>query len=391
MVENHDLEFETPDTLVTVFVVLSPTSDLFLTLLRAGLWEQSVRLLPFEPVDFGALYELTEQQSVVGLIAAGLGHVEDRKVTKPEALPFLKKVYSLESRNQGINSFIEELYGKMNAAGIQSVLVKGQGIGQCYERPLWRAPGDVDLLLDAENYEKAKSFLSPLASSVDKEMDESKHLGMKFDPWKLELHGTLHGHISKEADAVVDRVQDEMYTSGHFRVWKNGETDVLLPAPDSDVIFVFSHIQQHFFRGGIGLRQICDWVRLLWTYRESIDRGLLERRIREMKMMTEWKAFAAFAVDFLGMPAEVMPLYDPVARWKRKASRISAFILRVGNFGHNRDGSIYTKYPYVVYKAISLGRHIGDFFEHLFIFPLDSLRVFGRMITGGVKAVARGE
>ena len=370
---------------------MSRTADLFLTLLRAGLWEQSVRLLPFEPADFGALYELADEQSVVGLIAAGLEHVEDRKVTKPEALPFLKKVYSLESRNEGISRFIEDLSGKMRAAGIQSVLVKGQGIGQCYERPHWRAAGDVDLLLDAENYEKAKAFLSPLASSVDKEMDESKHLGMKFDAWKLELHGTLHGHISKEADAVVDQVQDEMFTRGSFRTWKNGATDVLLPDADSDVIFVFSHIQQHFFRGGIGLRQICDWVRLLWTYREAIDCSLLESRIREMKMMTEWKAFAAFAVDFLGMPAEAMPLYDASAQWKRKARRINAFILRVGNFGHNRDGSIYTKYPYVVYKAISLGRHIGDFFEHLFIFPLDSMRVFGRMITGGVQAVARGE
>ena len=118
---------------------------------------------------------------------------------------------------------------------------------------------------------------------------------------------------------------------------------------------------------------------------------MLERRIREMKMMTEWKAFAALAVDYLGLPSEAMPLYDASSQWKRKARRISAFILRVGNFGHNRDGSIYTKYPYLVYKAISLSRHIGDFFEHLFIFPLDSLRVFGRMITGGVQAVARGE
>ncbi len=163
------------------------------------------------------------------------------------------------------------------------------------------------------------------------------------------------------------------------------------PAPDDDVIFIFSHIQQHFFRGGIGLRQICDWTRLLWTFRDSIDRNLLESRIREMRMMTEWKAFAALAVDYLGMSAEAMPLYDSSAQWKRKARRISAFILRVGNFGHNRDNSIYKKYPYVVYKAISLGRHIGDFFENLFIFPLDSLRVLGVMFIAGIKAVIKGK
>ena len=106
--------------------------------------------------------------------------------------------------------------------------------------------------------------------------------------------------------------------------------------------------------------------------------------------MTEWKAFAAFAVNYLGMPPEAMPLYDSSARWKRKAHQIRAFILRVGNFGHNRDSSIYTRYPYLVYKAISFGRHVGDFFEQLLIFPLDSLRAFEKMFTGGMKAVARG-
>lgn len=303
----------------------------------------------------------------------------------------MKKVFEAETRNADMNRFVADLFTKLWEAGIHAVLVKGQGIAQCYQRPQWRAAGDVDLLLDAENYEKAKSFLSPLASSIEKELVEYKHLGMTIGSWKVELHGTLHGHISKVADAVVDQVQEEMLSQGVFRIWKNGETDIPLPAPDSDVVFIFSHILQHFFHGGIGLRQICDWVRLLWTYRGSIDRNLLESRIREMRLMTEWKAFAALAVDYLGMPTEAMPLYDSSARWKRKANRISKFIFRVGNFGHNRDGGIYTKYPYLVYKAISFGRHVGDFFEQLLIFPLDSLRVFEKMFTGGMKAVARGE
>ena len=363
----------------------------FFALLRAGLWEQSVRLLPYEPLDFDALYKLADEQSVVGLVAAGLENVIDRKVKKKEAVPFLEKVLSLEGRNYGINSFIRELYDNMRETGILPVLVKGQGVGQCYVRPQWRTVGDVDLLLDSENYDKAKAFLSPLASHIDKEIVEYKHLGMSIGSWTVELHGTFHGHISKYADAVVDQIQKEMMENERFRIWDNGGTDVFLPAPDDDVIFIFSHIQQHFFRGGIGLRQICDWTRLLWTFRDSIDRSLLESRIREMRMMTEWKAFAALAVDYLGIPAEAMPMYDSSDQWTRKARRICAFVLRVGNFGHNRDSSIYKKYPYVVYKTISLGRHIGDFFENLLIFPLDSLRVLGVMFIDGVKAVLKGE
>lgn len=68
------------------------TFELFFALLRSGLWEQRVKLLPYHLVDFDALYELADEQSVVGLLSAGLEHVEDMKITKPVALPFLKKV-----------------------------------------------------------------------------------------------------------------------------------------------------------------------------------------------------------------------------------------------------------------------------------------------------------
>ena len=70
----------------------------FFELLRAGLWEQSVRLSAYEPIDFNELYEMADGQSVVGLLAAGLEFVEDRKVVKKEALPFMKKVFSAFNR-----------------------------------------------------------------------------------------------------------------------------------------------------------------------------------------------------------------------------------------------------------------------------------------------------
>lgn len=154
---------------------------------------------------------------------------------------------------------------------------------------------------------------------------------------------------------------------------------------------MFTHFLNHFYKGGIGLRQICDWSRLLWTYRESLDRGLLESRLQKIGLMTEWKAFGAFAVDYLGMPSEAMPLYSVDAKWKRKAQKICSFVLEVGNFGHNRDMSYYNSKPYLVRKTISLGRRCGDLFRHAMIFPLDSLRFFPNIVFNGLRSTARGE
>lgn len=360
-------------------------------MLRAGLWEKSVRLLPFSPIDFDALYKLAEEQSVVGLIAAGLEHVEDMTLEKRQVMPFMKRIITLESRNASMNDFIASLYSKMLEAGIQALLVKGQGIAQCYERPMWRAAGDVDLLFDAENYEKAKAFLIPMASSVDIEEVPQMHLGMKIDSWTVELHGTLHCGLSRFMNGQVDHVQEELFRNRDFRIWQDDGIDILLPGETTDSIFIFTHILQHFYRGGIGVRQICDWTRILWTYRDSIDRTLLEQRITQMRLMTDWKSFAAFAVAYLGMPVEAMPLYDPAPRWHRKARRINTYILEVGNFGHNRASSYTNRTTYLSRKTLSFRYRLGDFLRHLAIAPRTSLKVFGRTLVVGVKAVGRGE
>ena len=208
---------------------------------------------------------------------------------------------------------------------------------------------------------------------------------MTIDHWVVELHGTLRSRLWHRIDKTLDEVQRGVFYGGKVRSWMNGHIQVFLPSADEDVVFVFSHILQHFFKEGIGFRQICDWCRLLWTYRETIDKHLLFERLTQMGVMSEWKAFAALAVDTLGMPAEAMPLYSPKKRWKRNAVKILAFIIETGSFGHNRDYSYYNKYPYLVYKCISLWRHTQDGFRYFTIFPLDAIKVWCQMIGTGIS------
>ncbi|SDG62635.1 Uncharacterised nucleotidyltransferase [Prevotella communis] len=365
-----------------------------LELVRAGLWANSYEFhvsgFKFqESVDWEKVFLLAEEQSTIGVVLAGIEH---SKVKPPQELllQWIGEVQMLEQQNKEMNQFIAVLIEKMRNADIYTLLVKGQGIAQCYERPLWRACGDVDFFLSDSNYEKAKAFLKTLASSVETEYDYKKHLGMTIDQWVVELHGSLRCGLSVRMDKAIDRIQDDVFFGGNVRSWSNGKTQVFLPGVDCDVMFVFTHFIKHFYTGGLGLRQICDWCRLLWTYKDSLNQELLKSRLRELGLTTEWKAFGAFAVDYLGMPKEAMPLYSSERKWSRKADRICAFIMEVGNFGHNRDNS-YDKYPYFVRKAFSMGRRFGDLIRHARIFPLDSLRFFPKIMYDGLRSAARGE
>jgi len=336
-----------------------------------------------------------EEQSVVGLVTAGLEHVIDTKMSHESLVPFIGRTLQIEQRNKAMNDFIAKLIKFLNDKGIKAVLVKGQGVAQCYERPLWRACGDVDLLLDDENYQKAKDLLIPLASSVDEENAYNKHIAMTINGWVLELHGTLRSGLWRRMDKEIDALQQETFLNEQVRLWQNGNTEVSLLKVEYDVFYVFTHILQHFYKEGIGLRQICDWCRLLWIYRSEIDINILESYIRKAGLMSEWKAFAAFAVFYLGMPVEAVPIFNTddyhSINLRKKAEKINDFIMLTGNFGHNRDYSYYTKYPYVIFKTISLWRHIKDSLKYFMIFPIDSIKVTYRMLSIGFSVALKGK
>lgn len=397
-------------------------NTVFLALVRAGLWaydqfqvsqdsqarmsdqsssasfkffdERSGKAERRESVDWEEVYRLACEQSVLGLVLAGLERFrlqyQSFKIPKVMLLQWIGEVQVLEQQNKAMNYFIGIIAEKLKAAGISCVLIKGQGIAQCYERPLWRAAGDVDLLLDDENFEKAKSFLTPLAlpGSI-KDVNDVKEYCLTIDLWAVELHGSLRCRLSSRMERSLDAIQEKI-CKGEVRIWENDGQAVPLPSVDNDVFVIFTHIIKHFFKGGIGLRQFCDWCRLMWTNKDSVDIALLEQRLHEMAILTEWKAFAAFAVDYLGMPFEAIPFYDDSKKWSRKAERILADILREGNFGHNRNYSYYQKYPFIICKIISLWNHFKDTAKHSLIFPIDSWRVFFRVLHRGVDIAVQG-
>ena len=365
----------------------------FFALVRAGLWAdlESTDIRNHgstEPVNWDKIYQLAEDQSVIGVVLAGF----ERSGVKPPQyllLQWIGEVQILEQQNKSMNKFIAEMVEKLREKDIIALLVKGQGIAQCYERPLWRQCGDIDFLMTPPDYERSKSIISLYADFEEPEVKYRLHKSYHLKEWEVELHGNMRGWFLNKVDRVIDQVQDEAFGDKQYRKWDNNGTIVLLPSIDNDIIFVFAHILQHFFVEGIGLRQICDWCRLLWTYKSEIDDSLLESRLRSAGMMSEWKAFAAFAVDYLGMPAEAMSLYSSENKWTKKANGILEFILKTGSFGRNRNINETYKYPLIVRKIISFFRHTGDGLCYLKLYPVDAVRIWVEMLLNGVKSVIK--
>ena len=366
------------------------STRVFLELVRAGLWGNGNLDIRIDGTkDWQEIYQLATEQSVLGLVLAGLEH-SDVKPPQSLLLQWIGEVQIIEQRNKEMNVFIADMIEELRKNDIYTLLVKGQGIAQSYEKPLWRSCGDVDFYLSEDNYKKAKELLLPLATSVEPEGKYQKHLNMTMDSWVVELHGSMRSGLSKRMDKVIDEIHQDIFYGGNVRSWKDGSTLVFLPSSGNDVLIVFTHFLKHFFKGGIGLRQICDWCRLLYRYSSELDLRLLESRINRSGLMTEWKAFGAFAVEYLDMPVEAMPFYSADGRWKNKAKKIMYLTLDSDDI-ERRDKSYFGKYPYVIRKLISFSRRCGDLLRVARVFPMDSLRFFPSIVFRGLKSAARGE
>ena len=371
----------------------SNTQEQFFEILRAGLFpDKEARILEHgSSVDWRGLYCLAEEQAVMGLVAAGVENLpaSDRP-SKDVVLQFVGSTFQLEQRNKAMNAFVAKLIEQFRKEDVYTLLVKGQGIAQCYERPLWRACGDIDLLLSPDNFEKASSVLDNYSRETSRETSkdiERKHREYHIDGWTVELHGTMHTNLSRGIDKWIDKVQEDVFYGGNVRSWLNDNTLVFLPSPDNDVIFVFTHILQHLFLEGIGLRQICDWCRLLYTFREKLNLRVLEDRISRMGLLTEWKVFASLAVQYLGMPETAMPMFGSnVHEFKLEAARLMDFVLKVGNFGHNREVEWSNGFK----RRTSLIWHrITDTFKLSFVFPLDAPKFLLNYAVDGVRGLMR--
>lgn len=186
----------------------------FFELVKVGMWEKTDANLDLnEKIDLGKVYQLAQEQSAQGVVLHGIEtlrkHNDNLFLNIPQALllQWIGVVQMIEQRNKEMNAFVADLIEKLWKENIHPILLKGQGIAQCYEKPLLRTCGDVDLFLSEEDYNKAKGFLMPLASKVEIEYESSKHLGMTIDGWTVELHGSLRGSLSRRINRELESIQ----------------------------------------------------------------------------------------------------------------------------------------------------------------------------------------
>ena len=366
------------------------TDSQFFALLRSGLWNEVPERSPFAGgVDWEALYRLAFAQTVVPLVTDGINRLPQEFLpAEPERLdPFLGDMMATAKRNRTLDAFIPKLFGALK--GIPAVLVKGQSLAQDYPEPERRQPGDIDLLLLPASYEAAKAVLLPKATRVAEEDRGIWHQGMHFRSIEVEIHGSISTLMSRKLDRKLAALLEEQFDGRAFPVVPIGGAEIPVPDADFNAVYVFVHFLQHYWAGGVGLRQLVDWMTFVTVHKRDIHPVVLETRLRDLGLLRVWQTFTGFAQEYLGCPAEKLPL--AAAPEAGRNARIWRYVRHCGNFGKNVDRT-RKKESYLVRKVHSFWRLVvADRLRHFPVFPRESIRFFLGAFGYGLQRLAKGE
>ena len=370
--------------------IAETTDRQFFALLRSGLWNEVPERAPFDGgVDWEALYRLSFAQTVGPLVTDGVNRLPKEYLpAEPEHLdPFLGDMMATAQRNRVLDSFIPKVFHALR--GIPVVLVKGQSLAQDYPDPERRQPGDIDLLLPPSSYAAAKEILLPKATHVSKEDVQTLHQGMHFYSVEVELHGSISTLMSRKLDRQLAALLKEQFDGRSLPTVTIGGAEIPVPEANFNAVYIFVHFLQHYWSGGVGLRQFVDWTTFVSVHKRDIHPVILEQRLEELGLLNLWKVFTGFAQEYLGCPAEKLPL---ATRPKpRKNARIWRYVRRCGNFGKNQDRKRKEE-SYLVRKIHSLWRLvIADRLRHFPVFPKESIRFFFGAFGYGLQRLAKGE
>ena len=366
----------------------------FLELLRAGLWGVAADPENFKPdsVDWKAVLRVAKEQTMLAVVADGIETLPKELWPPKEVMMKLAMMrLKIEQTHVLLNSTIAQIVRALDAQGVPSVLLKGQGIAQNYLRPESRTCGDIDLYTGHGGYQKAFEIIESLHEGrAHKEAAECEHhLHTSLNGVEVEIHrlaSFLHGkRMNANFQKWTQESMDALFGTDRLAVWDNGGTPVALAPATYNAFFILHHAVRHMTTEGVGFRQICDWTMLLHKCHAQVDVELLGRKLKELRMERIWQEFGRLAVGLLGLPASELPLAPADLTPGRKTHELLQHIFISGNFGRfDANGRDHSQVPYLVRKWRSFTFQSRRLMKLFSLFPGYSLAYMWHWFTGAI-------
>ena len=273
----------------------------FLKLMRAGLWEQDLRLSDVpDRAGWAQLMQFARSQSVMGLFLRGLAHLPaDQQPPEDIQQDLLRWHTALERTFERHARVQASLLDELSAAGVHPVIQKGSEAAKYYPLPAMRQVGDIDLY--CPEFELARKLVP-------------------------------EARIASDGAAVFKR--DGVTAELHPRYY-----DVHLPAsqlpppgtPCGELLLLSAHIFKHAIGAGVGYKQLCDLTVALTRLDGRYDKTELEAALRRTGLLRWHQLLCSLLMEDLGLdPAHCLDGFT-----LRNPDALRRIVRECGSFGKN--------------------------------------------------------
>lgn len=340
---------------------MSKNQELLLSLLRAALFDTELDVDAFGNADWKEILRLANTQTVLVLALDGMEKLPSKaiSISQGDRLKLCGMMMQTEKTNHRHRSAIQKIDRALKAEGIQTVFIKGQMVALRYPKPLHRTPGDIDFVVTLKDFDCTMMVMESLGK-VDLSLVHEHHGMAWMDGVTVEPHYKVHNYQRPSTDQAMQRIFAEVFPASLHSADIDG-FDVPIFPPTFESVFLISHMVNHVYEEGLGLRQVIDYAMFLSKCADKIDWMQHHEWLHQMRMERAWRIFTCICVEYLGLPlpSQVETFSYNERKW---ATKLMEDIMRVGNFGRGEYVFQYRglldawrNYSWVAKRCLRLG------------------------------------
>ena len=337
------------------------SKDLLLKSLRAVLFGEKLDASDFAEADWKSIFQLADEQTVSALLLDGMSLLPSEciAISLDDKLKRIAKMQRIEQRNCLHRKVIAKIDQALKSEGIPVVFMKGQTTALRYPNPLHRTPGDIDFVVNPKDFKKTMEVLEKIGK-IDHDLVHEHHGMAWVDGVTVEPHYKVHNYQCPSTDHAMQEMFASVFPSELSSADMDGYAVPVFPSTFESV-FLISHMVNHVYEEGLGLRQVIDYAMFFSGCADKIDWLQHHDYLHRMHMERAWRIFTCICVDYLGMslPSQVEPFSHQEKVW---AEKMMTDIMRVGNFGrgeyvfqHRGLKDAFNNYCWVVKRCRNLG------------------------------------
>ncbi len=337
--------------------------DLFFRLLRFALGTEET-CPKMQLVDWRAMFQIAKKHAITGFIGSALKNIGgdvliEKDATSQDAftdliMDWMGEVVKIARRNQKVNRDVIEVFGKLERQGMECCLLKGQGNALMYPDSNTRTSGDIDVWVRFKDSVNTDANIRKIIRKVKDVHPNSKAAYHHIDI--PDVNGTpVEAHYRPQ---FLFSYRHNKHLQEYFNEWADvqfnnkvrfANSEISVPTPEFNIVFQLSHIYNHLFHEGIGLRQMIDFFYVLKVSNSPLSdargsNGLRKDYVNLFNLVGLYHIACAIMwilITRLGMPIEWL-LVEPD---EKRGKFVLNEIMQGGNFGKSDERYHFSNNP----------------------------------------------